>query len=380
MNNIIYLDNNSTTPIDPRVLDEMMPFLKDQFANASSNHILGVQVKKEIDIAKLKVADLINANPKRVVFTSGATEAINLALKSFISSSEPKKHIITLQTEHKAILDTCKYLESVGFEITYLAVQKDGILELDLLKQTIRADTLLISVMWVNNETGVIQNIEAISEICEKADVLFMTDATQAVGKISINVSELKIDILTLSGHKFYAPKGIGALYYSQKASHYISPQIHGGGHENGLRSGTLNTAAIVGIGRASEIALEELNENSNKIKSLRDKLEKELLKLEGATINGNAERRIYNVSNIYFPNLDSDVLIGKLKTVAVSNGSACTTSLIEPSHVLKAMDLESNKANGSIRLSLGKFNTFEDIDKSISELTIQIKSLQLIH
>ena len=360
-NSYIYLDNNSTTAIDPRVLNAMLPFFKDNFANSSSTHHFGQSINDKVKQARKQIADFINAEPNELIFTSGATEAINIAIKGVVESYFIKgKHIITVSTEHKAVLDTCNDLERRGFEITYLPVQTNGLLDLDELQKAIRTDTILVSVMYVNNETGVIQPIKEIAKLAHEKGALFMTDATQAVGKIEIDVNDLGIDLLCFSGHKMYAPKGIGSLYIRNKTK--LTPQIHGGGHEQGLRSGTLNVPGIMALAKACELATEEMDLNQSSISILKNKLESELLKLPNTSINCNSENRIYNTTNIRFKGQDANILIGRMKNIAVSNGSACSSSVIEASHVLKAIGLNDEDAFASLRFSLGKFNTMEDI------------------
>jgi cysteine desulfurase len=371
LENLIYLDYNSTTPIDVRVLDAMMPFLKDNFANPSSTHNFGQSIFEKIEKARKRVSNCINAEPNEIIFTSGSTEAINIAIKGIAESYYTKgKHIITVLTEHKAVLDTCKDLERRGYEITYLPVQTNGLLHIEELQKAIRADTILVSVMYVNNETGVIQPIKEIASIAHENGAFFMTDATQAFGKMQIDVEELNIDLLCFSGHKMYAPKGIGALYVRQRGNKVkLTPQTHGGGHEQGLRSGTLNASGIIALSKACEIASEEMALNQRKVSALRDKLETELLKLPDTSINGSSEIRIYNTTNICFHGQDANVLIGRMKSIAVSNGSACSSAVFEPSHVLKAMGLNDDDAFASLRFSLGKFNTIEDIETVIKKI-----------
>lgn len=370
--NILYLDYNATTPIDPRVLDAMLPFLKENFANSSSTHYFGTIINDAVKSARIQVADLINADDKEIIFTSGSTEAINIALKGIAENYSNKgKHIITVSTEHKAVLDTCKHLEIKGYDLTYLSVQLNGLIDLNELKNSFRSDTILVCVMFVNNETGVIQPIQEIASLTHEVGALFMTDATQAVGKIEIDVEDFGIDILSLSGHKMYAPKGIGALFVRKGIK--LPTYTHGGGHENGIRSGTLNVPSIVAFGKACEIAGREMKQDADKVANLRNKLEKELLKISDTSVNGSTENRIYNVSNICFKGLDANVMIGRMKNTAVSNGSACTSAIVEPSHVLTAMGLSDDDAFSSLRFSLGKFNTEEEIKtvvKTISELT----------
>lgn len=375
LKDIIYLDYNATTPIDERVLDAMYPFFMNDFANPNSIHSFGKSINVKVKQARKQIADFINADKKEVIFTSGATEAINIAIKGVAESYSHKgNHIITASTEHKAVLDTCQDLERKGFEITYLSVDAEGLINLEELKSAIRTDTILVSIMYVNNETGVIQPIKEIASITQKKNVFFMTDATQAVGKINIDVDDLGVDLLAFSGHKMYAPKGIGVLYVRKSHNKLqISPLIHGGGHENGLRSGTLNVPGIIALAKACEVAKEEMVENQEKIINLRDNLENALLKLSNTSLNGSYKNRIYNTTNICFKGIDANILIGRMKNVAVSNGSACTAAVVEPSHVLKAMGISDEDAFASIRFSLGKFNTKEEINtviKNISELT----------
>lgn len=365
---IKYLDYNSTTPIDPRVLEAMLPFLKDNFANPSSTHHFGQSINEKVKQARDQIADFINAEPNELIFTSGATEAINIAIKGVAESYSNKgKHIITVSTEHKAVLDTCKDLERKGFEVTYLSVSQNGLIDLAELQKAFRPDTILVSVMYVNNETGVIQPIKEITTLTHQIGALFMTDATQAVGKIKIDVDDLGIDLLCFSGHKMYAPKGIGALYVRNKTK--LTPQTHGGGHEQGLRSGTINVPGITALAKACEIAGEEMALNQRNISALRDKLETELLKLPNTSLNGDSENKIYNTTNICFKGQDANVLIGRMKNIAVSNGSACSSAVVEPSHVLKAMGLSDDDAFASLRFSLGKFNTIEDIETVIHKI-----------
>ena len=372
---IIYFDNNATTPIDKRVLDAMMPFLTVNFANASSTHHFGLSANEAVKNSRFKVADLIGAEQNEIVFTSGSTEAINLAIKGVAEDYSAKgKHIVTISTEHAAVLDTCKHLETKGYEVTYLPVSADGLIDLNDLKNAMRNDTVLVSAMMVNNETGVLQPIKEISELAHSFGALFMTDATQAVGKIPVNVDEFGIDLMCLSGHKLYAPKGIGALYVRQQMNRVKLPALlHGGGHENGLRSGTLNVPSIVAIGAACEIAKQEMEQDAERICVLRNELEKELLKIPGTFVNGKTKSRIFNVTNICFLGFDANVMIGRMKNVAVSNGSACSSARVEPSHVLCAMGLSDDDAFASIRFSLGRLNTESEVKtvvKKISELT----------
>lgn len=383
---IIYLDNNATTPLDPRVLEEMMPFLTTNFANAASTHRFGVSAHEAVKKARQQVADLIGADTHEIIFTSGATEAINLAIKGVAEAYIHKgKHIVTVSTEHSAVLDTCRYLETKGFEVTYLPVQNDGLLDLEVVKAAIRTDTILVSVMHVNNETGVIQPIQEISNLAHEKGSIFMSDCTQSVGKIPVNVDELGIDLLCFSAHKIYGPKGVGALFIRQRKNRIRIPALfHGGGHERGIRSGTLNVPGIVGLGKACELAQAEMAENEGKIREMRDYLETELLKIEGTWINGNREKRLFNVTNIGIEGVDSEALIMGLSNpedespiFTVSNGSACTAASIEPSHVLIAMGQNEIKSFQSIRISLSKTNKKTDVLNFLLKSNITIAFLK---
>lgn len=373
--NILYLDYNATTPVDSRVLDAMLPFLKDSFGNSSSTHHFGQIINESVKQAREQIAHFINSQSSEIIFTSGATEAINIALKGIAESNKNRgSHIITVSTEHKAVLDTCNDLEKKGFEVTFLPVKANGLLSLDLLEESIRPDTILVSVMYVNNETGVIQPIKKIASIVHEKGALFMTDATQAVGKMEVDVDELGVDLLCFSGHKMYAPKGVGALFIRRSDNRVsLKPQVHGGGHEIGLRSGTLNVPGIIALAKACEISSQEMNENNTIISELRDRLEYELLKIQNTSLNGDSNKRIYNTTNICFQGQDANVLIGRMKNIAVSNGSACSSAIFEPSHVLKSMGLSNDDAFASLRFSLGKYNTIEDVRivvETIKELT----------
>lgn len=376
--NIIYLDNNATTPLDPRVLEAMMPFLTYNYANAASTHQFGLSAHEAVKEARKQVADLIGAETNEIIFTSGATEANNLAIKGVAEANVLKgKHIVTVSTEHSAVLDTCKYLETKGYEVTYLPVQSDGLLDLELVKSAVRPDTILVSVMHVNNETGVIQDIKAISQFAHAQGAIFMTDATQSVGKIPVDVDDLGIDLMTFSGHKIYGPKGVGALYIRQRQNRIKIPAlIHGGGHERGLRSGTLNVPGIVGLGKACELAGNEMEVNAARIKEMRDDFENFLLTDDRFALNGNKQLRIYNTSNIKLDGIDANVLIGLLKNIAISNGSACTSAIIEPSHVLKALGLTENEAYSSIRVSFGKQNTIEETKSALDKISFWINQI----
>lgn len=386
--NLIYLDNNATTPIDPRVLEEMMPFLTNNFANAASTHRFGVSAHEAVKKARQQVADLIGADTHEIIFTSGATEAINLAIKGVAEAYTDKgKHIVTVSTEHSAVLDTCKYLETKGFEVTYLPVQSDSLLDLEVLKLAIRADTILVSVMHVNNETGVIQPLKELAEMTHANGSLFMSDCTQSVGKIQVNVDDLGIDLLCCSAHKIYGPKGVGALFIRQRKNRIKIPAIlHGGGHERGMRSGTLNVPGIVGLGKACEIAQGEMEENEKKVREMRDYLEEELLKIEGTWINGNRDQRLYNVTNIGFEGVDSEALIMGLSNpeddspiITVSNGSACTAASIDPSHVLIALGLDEMTAFNCIRISIASFNSMEEIKTILFQIIDVLDKLKKI-
>lgn len=363
----IYLDNNATTRVDERVLDTMLPYFTNFYANSTGTHIAGLTVKEAVENAAWQIADLINADANEIIFTSGATEAINLAIKGLVN--QDRKHIVTIQSEHKAVLQTCHFMERIGFDVTYLPVSCDGLLDIQLLEEIITDKTLIFIGMISNNETGVIQNVSAISNILKARNVFFMCDATQAVGKIPIDVEKLGIDLLTLSAHKFYGPKGVGALYISAKAQIKLLPQILGGGQQRKLRSGTLNIPGIIGLGKASELAISQQNEDQKHIEVLRNKLEKGLLEFEGSFVNGNTENRIYNTSNICFPGVNSEQLILALGNISVSNGASCSAVTSEPSHVLKAMGLSDELALSSIRFSLGRFTTEEEIDIAIERV-----------
>ena len=358
-----------------------MPYLTEDFGNASSTHGFGQRINQAVNEARQQVAKLIGGNDDDIVFTSGATEAINLAIKGVAENYQEKgKHIITLQTEHSAVLDTCQYLEKQGFEISYLPVGADGLVDLDLLANTLRDDTILVSVMYVNNEIGAIQPIQQIAEMAHAKGAFFMTDATQAVGKLPIDVKALGIDLMAFSGHKFHAPKGIGALYVrDNKKKIRINAQTHGGGHEKGLRSGTLNTFGIVAMGKACEIAKEEMKANEKQIRVLRDTLEVELLKLPNTFINGSRENRLYNITNICFEGADSEAILLGLEEIAISNGSACTSTSLEPSHVLKALGLTDEQAFQSLRFSLSKYTTKEDIEKTVESVSKVVTDLREI-
>ena len=386
--NVIYLDNNSTTAVDSVVIEKMLPYFTDLFANANSTHLFGVEAYEAVKLARKQVANIIGAEQHEIVFTSGATESINIAIKGVAENYQTKgKHIITVSTEHSAVLDTCNFLESKGFEITYLTVNSEGLVDLNDLKNKLRSDTILVTLMLANNETGVVNPVKEIAELTHTAGALFMSDVTQAIGKIDVNVDELGIDILCLSGHKIYAPKGIGGLFVRQRNNRVKLPAlIHGVGHERGMRSGTLNVPGIVALGAACEVAKRELIDYSERISELRNFLESELLKIPGTKINGSTKSRLPNTSNVQFNGVDSDAIILALSNpendvpmIAVSNGSACTSSSVEPSHVLTAMGLDETDAFSSIRFSLGKFNTHHEIKIVISTVTNAVNRLRLM-
>ena len=375
----VYLDYNATTPVDKRVLDAMLPYFIEKFGNAASRtHSQGWIAEDAVTTARKQVADLINCIEQEIVFTSGATEAINLALKGVWENYKVKgDHIITAVTEHKAVLDTCKALEKKGARVTYLDVNRDGLIDLDDLRKAFTPQTILVSIMYANNETGVIQPISRIAELVHANKSIFMCDATQAVGKININVMDEHIDLMCLSAHKFYGPKGIGALYVRRKDPRVtLFPLIDGGGHERGLRSGTLNVPGIVGLGKACEIAKQEMWEDAVRISRLRTKLEQQLCDLEDVYINGSTKHRLFNTTNIAFLKIRSETLISKVPTIAVAMGSACTSAIAEPSHVLKAMGLNDSHSYSSIRFSLGKYTTMEEIDQVVKTITTEIAAL----
>lgn len=377
----VYLDYNATTPCDPRVVEAMLPYFTNHFGNAASrSHAYGWEAEEAVDYSREQVAKLIGAETKEIVFTSGATEAINLAIKGVVETYASKgNHIITVSTEHKAVLDTCKRIEKQGGEVTYLPVNADGLIDLQQLDSAIKPETILIAVMYANNETGVIQPIAEIGTIARKHGVLFFSDATQAVGKVQLNINDDKIDILALSAHKLYGPKGVGALYVRRRDPRVkLSAQMDGGGHERGMRSGTLNVPGIVGLGKACEIAGIEMAAENVKLSRLRNKLESALLHLDDVKVNGAANHRLPNVTNLSFGSIDGNVLMtGLNKNIAVSSGSACTSASPEPSHVLKALGLEDDLAHSSIRFSLGRFSTEEEIDYTIDQVSKTVKKLR---
>jgi len=379
----IYLDNNATTPMDPRVLEAMTPYFLEHFGNAASrNHPFGWQAEEAVDYARGQVAKLIGADPKEIIFTSGATEGDNLAIKGVYEMYASKgNHIITATTEHKAVLDTCKHLEKLGAEVTYLQVKADGLIDLKELEAAIKPTTILVAIMYANNEIGTVQPIRAISAIAKKHGVLLFTDAVQAVGKIPVNVNTDGIDLMAFTAHKMYGPKGVGALYVRRKNPRVkVTAQMDGGGHERGMRSGTLNVPGIVGFGKACEICMLDMEEDTKRISKLRDKLETELMKLEEAYINGSTEHRLPHVTNISFKHVEGEgLLMGFNKNIALSSGSACTSASLEPSYVLKALGLGDDLAHSSLRFGLGRFTNEEQIDytiKAISETVLKLRDM----
>ncbi len=377
----VYMDNHATTQVDPRVLEAMLPYFTEKYGNAASrNHEFGWKAEEAVENARGQVARLINASPKEIIFTSGATESDNLALKGVAELHRAKgNHIITQVTEHKAVLDVCKRLESNGCEITYLSVAKDGLINLDDLRRAITPKTILISIMYANNEIGVVQPIAKIGKIAKQAGVLFHTDAVQAIGKIPVDVERDGIDLLSISAHKLYGPKGAGALYVRRKNPRVqLAPMIDGGGHERGLRSGTLNVPGIVGLGKACEIAAKEMAEEAARLAALRDKLKDSILsRLDGATINGSMDHRLPGNLNLSFAGVEGDALLMGINDVAVSSGSACTSATLEPSHVLSALGVPEELAHSSIRFGLGRFNTAEDVDYVAARVVETVRRLR---
>ncbi len=379
----IYLDNNATTPMDPRVLEAMTPYFLEHFGNAASrNHPFGWEAEEAVDYAREQVAKLIGADPKEIIFTSGATEADNLAIKGVFEMYASKgNHIITATTEHKAVLDTCKHIEKTGGEVTYLSVNAEGLIDLKELEAAIKPTTVLIAIMYANNEIGTIQPVKEISAIARKNGVLLFTDGTQAVGKIPVDVNKDGIDLMAFSAHKMYGPKGVGALYVRRKNPRVkVTAQMDGGGHERGMRSGTLNVPGIAGFGKACELCMLEMEEDNKRISKLRDKLETELLKLEEAYVNGSREQRLPHVTNISFKHVEGEgLMMGFNKNIALSSGSACTSASLEPSYVLKALGLGDDLAHSSLRFGLGRFTTEEQIDytiKAVSETVLKLREM----
>lgn len=377
----IYLDHNATTPCDPRVVEAMLPYFTQQFGNAASrHHAFGWQAEEAVNAAREQVAALIGAEPNEIVFTSGATEATNLAIKGVFETYAVKgNHIITCSIEHKAVLDTCKHLEKQGADVTYLGVDREGFIDLKELEAAIRPTTVLIAIMYANNETGTIQQVKNISGIARKHNVIFFTDATQAVGKVPVDVNNDGIDLLVLTGHKLYGPKGVGALYVRRKGPRVkLSPQMDGGGHERGMRSGTLNVPGIVGLGKACELSRLEMEKDAAHTSCLRDKLEDALLKIEHTRVNGSSEHRLPHTTNLSFAYVESEGLLMALgKQIALSSGSACTSGSLEPSYVLKALGLSDEQAHSSLRFGVGRYTTAEEVDFTIEQVTRAVQQLR---
>ena len=375
----IYLDYSSTTPIDPRVADKMIPYLREQFGNpASRSHMYGWEAEKAVEQARADVAALVNADPREIVWTSGATEGNNLAIKGAAQFNKTKgKHIITVKTEHKAVLDTVRELERQGFEATYLQPGDNGLITIQQLEEAIRPETILVSVMWVNNEIGVIQPIDEIGELCRSKGIVFHSDAAQATGKLPIDLEKTKVDLVTFTAHKSYGPKGIGALYVRRKPRVRIEAQMHGGGHERGLRSGTLATHQIVGMGEAFRIAKEEMATEIPRIQALRDRLAKGLQEMEEVYINGDMQHRVPHNLNVSFNYVEGESLIMAIKDIAVSSGSACTSASLEPSYVLRALGRSDELAHSSIRFTFGRFTTNEDVDFTIDLVKKKVQKLR---
>lgn len=375
----IYMDYSSTTPVDPRVADKMIPYLREDFGNpASRSHMYGWSAEKAVEEAREQVAALVNADPREIVWTSGATEGNNLAIKGAAHFYKTKgKHIITVKTEHKAVLDTVRELERQGFDATYLQPQDNGLITVQQLADAIRPDTILVSVMWVNNEIGVIQPIDEIGELCRSKGIIFHSDAAQATGKTPIDLEKTKVDLVTFTAHKSYGPKGIGALYVRRKPRVRLEAQMHGGGHERGLRSGTLATHQIVGMGEAFRLAKEEMDTEIVRIRALRDRLEKGLMSMEEVYVNGDLNHRVPHNLNISFNYVEGESLIMAIKDIAVSSGSACTSASLEPSYVLRALGRSDELAHSSIRFTFGRFTTEEDVDFTIELLKAKVGKLR---
>lgn len=379
----IYMDYNATTPCDPRVVEAMLPYFSEKFGNAASrSHAFGWEAEDAVDLARERLASLLGVEAREIVFTSGATEAINLAIKGVWEAYHAKgRHLVTVKTEHKAVLDTCKALERKGAEVTWLEVDGEGLIDLDQLSEAIRSDTVLVAVMWANNETGVIQPMDRIAEICAQKGVLLFSDATQAVGKIPVRPKEKGIHLVACSAHKFYGPKGVGALYVSQSNPRVkVAAQIHGGGHERGMRSGTLNVPGIVGFGKACEIAEREMEHDAERLSQLRNRLESELLEVEESYVNGSRAHRLPHVSNMSFRCVEGEKLMGTFnQKLALSSGSACTSASLEPSHVLRAMGLSDEMAHASLRFSLGRFTTEEEVAEAIRLVKKGVEALRSV-
>ena len=375
----IYMDYGATTPCDPRVVDAMVPWLREHFGNpASRSHAWGWEAEAAVEKARVQVADLIGADPREIVWTSGATESINLALKGAAHFYKSRgKHIVTVRTEHKAVLDSVRELERQGFEATYLEVEQDGLIDLDKLQAALRSDTILVSVMYVNNEIGVIQDIPAIGKLCRERNIVFHVDAAQATGKVAIDLATLPVDLMSLASHKTYGPKGIGALYVRRKPRVRLEAQMHGGGHERGMRSGSLPTHQCVGMGEAFRIAREEMGAENERIRMLQQRLLRGLVDMEQVFINGNTEHRVPHNLNISFNFVEGESLIMGVKGLAVSSGSACTSASLEPSYVLRALGRSDELAHSSLRMTIGRFTTEEEIDYAIGTLKDRVGKLR---
>ncbi len=375
----IYLDYSATTPVDPRVVDKMIPYLRERFGNpASRSHAYGWDAEKAVEEAREQVAQLVNADPREIIWTSGATESTNLAVKGAAHFYKDKgKHLVTVKTEHKATLDTMRELEREGYEVTYLDVMDNGLLDLEAFKAALRPDTTVVSVMFVNNEIGFIQDIAAIGEICRQRGIVFHCDAAQATGKVVVDLAQLKVDLMSFSAHKTYGPKGVGALYVRRKPRVRLEAQMHGGGHERGLRSGTLPTHQIVGMGEAFRLAREEMATENERIRMLRDRLLKGLLEIEEVYVNGDLERRVPHNLNMSFNYVEGESLIMAIKDVAVSSGSACTSASLEPSYVLRALGRSDELAHSSIRFTVGRFTTIEEIDYTVDLIKRKVSKLR---
>ncbi|MFQ6662832.1 hypothetical protein Gotur_030552 [Gossypium turneri] len=376
----LYLDMQATTPVDPRVLDSMLPFYLSRYGNPHSRtHLYGWESETAVETARAQVAALIGASPKEIVFTSGATESNNISIKGVMHFYKDKKrHVITTQTEHKCVLDSCRHLQQEGFEVTYLPVGSDGLIDLDRLRKEIRPDTGLISVMAVNNEIGVVQPVEEIGQICKEFNVPFHTDAAQALGKIKVDVEKWNVSLMSLSGHKIYGPKGVGALYMRRRPRIRVEPQMNGGGQERGIRSGTVPTPLVVGMGAACELAMKEMEYDEKRIKGLQERLLNGIReKIDGVVVNGSMDRRYVGNLNLSFAYVEGESLLMGLKEVAVSSGSACTSASLEPSYVLRALGVDEDMAHTSIRFGIGRFTTEEEIDRAV-ELTVkQVEKLR---
>jgi len=375
----IYLDYSATTPVDPRVVDAMVPWLYENFGNpASRSHAFGWESEEAVERAREEVAKLVNADPREIVWTSGATESNNLAIKGAANFyAERGKHIITVKTEHKAVLDTCRELERQGFEVTYLNVKDNGLIDLDVFKAALRPDTVLVSVMMVNNEIGVIQDVESLGEICREKGIIFHVDAAQATGKVEIDLQKLKVDLMSFSAHKTYGPKGIGALYVRRKPRIRIEAQMHGGGHERGFRSGTLATHQIVGMGEAFRLARAEMGTENERIRMLRDRLWNGLSEIEEVYLNGDMDQRVPHNLNVSFNYVEGESLIMAIKELAVSSGSACTSASLEPSYVLRALGRNDELAHSSIRFTLGRFTTEKEVDFAVELIKSRVGKLR---